>query len=99
MLSSKSMWNDGKSWSSQARTHGHSDGRARVARYDSTRVARPAMSGPGGSSPPRRMPAVTDPPNSTPGRSLVSRRAIVDVVRAATLGSYGVIGFAHAGGF
>jgi uncharacterized alkaline shock family protein YloU len=29
----------------------------------------------------------------TPGRSLVTRRAIVDVVRAATLGSYGVTGF------
>jgi uncharacterized alkaline shock family protein YloU len=28
-----------------------------------------------------------------PGRSLVSRRAIVDLVRVATLGSYGVIGF------
>ncbi len=30
----------------------------------------------------------------TPGRSLVTRRAIVDVVRAATLGSYGVAGVA-----
>jgi uncharacterized alkaline shock family protein YloU len=30
----------------------------------------------------------------TPGRSLVTRRAIVDVVRTATLGSYGVTGFA-----
>ena len=28
------------------------------------------------------------------GRSLVSARAVVDIVRAATLGSYGVIGFA-----
>jgi len=36
----------------------------------------------------------TDPTPPTPGRSLVSRRAIVDVVRTATLGSYGVIGFA-----
>jgi uncharacterized alkaline shock family protein YloU len=35
----------------------------------------------------------------TPGRSLVSRRAIVDLVRTATLGSYGVIGFAGAGLF
>lgn len=34
-----------------------------------------------------------DPTNRAPGRSLVSRRAIVDIVRAATLGSYGVIGF------
>jgi uncharacterized alkaline shock family protein YloU len=30
----------------------------------------------------------------TPGRSLVTSRAIVDIVRTATLGSYGVTGFA-----
>lgn len=29
----------------------------------------------------------------TPGRSIVTRRAIVDIVRTATLGSYGVTGF------
>jgi uncharacterized alkaline shock family protein YloU len=34
------------------------------------------------------------PTEKTPGRSFVTRRAIVDVVRAATLGSYGVTGFA-----
>jgi uncharacterized alkaline shock family protein YloU len=34
------------------------------------------------------------PTNPTPGRSLVTRRAVVDVARAATLGSYGVTGFA-----
>jgi uncharacterized alkaline shock family protein YloU len=34
------------------------------------------------------------PSNPTPGRSLVTRRAVIDVVRAATLGSYGVTGFA-----
>jgi uncharacterized alkaline shock family protein YloU len=34
------------------------------------------------------------PSDQTPGRSFVTRRAIVDVVRAATLGSYGVTGFA-----
>ncbi len=39
----------------------------------------------------------THPPSPTPGRSLVSRRAIVDVIRSATLGSYGVIGFAGGG--
>ncbi len=39
----------------------------------------------------------TDPTTPTPSRSLVSRRAIVDVVRSATLGSYGVIGFAGGG--
>jgi len=33
------------------------------------------------------------PARQTPGRSLVTRRAVVDVVRAATLGSYGVTGF------
>jgi uncharacterized alkaline shock family protein YloU len=43
----------------------------------------------------RRVP--TDPTTPTPGRSLVSRRAIVDVVRSATLGSYGVIGFTGGG--
>jgi len=32
------------------------------------------------------------PTDPTPGRSLVSRRAVVDIVRAATLGSYGVTG-------
>ena len=33
---------------------------------------------------------------SNPGRSLVSRRALTDIVRSATLGSYGVTGFAGA---
>jgi uncharacterized alkaline shock family protein YloU len=34
------------------------------------------------------------PTESTPGRSLVTRRAVVDLIRTATLGSYGVTGFA-----
>lgn len=34
------------------------------------------------------------PDEPIPGRALATRRAIVDVVRAATLGSYGVAGFA-----
>lgn len=34
------------------------------------------------------------PSNPTPGRSLVTRRAVIDLIRAATLGSYGVTGFA-----
>ena len=34
------------------------------------------------------------PTQPTPGRSLVTRRAVVDLVRTATLGSYGVTGFA-----
>ena len=33
------------------------------------------------------------PTPSTPGRSIVTRRAVVDIVRTATLGSYGVTGF------
>jgi uncharacterized alkaline shock family protein YloU len=37
------------------------------------------------------------PIDPVPGRSLVTRRAIVDIVRAATLGSYGVTGFAGGG--
>lgn len=36
----------------------------------------------------------THPTAPIPGRSLVSRRALTDIVRAATLGSYGVTGFA-----
>ena len=34
------------------------------------------------------------PSKDRSGRSLVSRRAVLDIVRAATLGSYGVTGFA-----
>jgi len=34
---------------------------------------------------------------STPGRSLVTRRAVVDIVRAATLGSYGVVSLTGGG--
>ncbi len=34
------------------------------------------------------------PNRPSPGRSLVTRRAIVDLVRTATVGSYGVTGFA-----
>jgi len=34
------------------------------------------------------------PTDHSSGRSLVSRRAVLDIVRAATLGSYGVTGFA-----
>jgi uncharacterized alkaline shock family protein YloU len=30
----------------------------------------------------------------TPGRTLVTRQAVLDLIRAATLGSYGVTGFA-----
>ena len=71
--------------------------KAREGRYDSTRVARLAT---GPADPALREDArgvPTDPTTPTPGRSLVSRRAVVDVVRSATLGSYGVIGFAGSG--
>jgi uncharacterized alkaline shock family protein YloU len=37
------------------------------------------------------------PESSVTGRSLVSRRAIDDIVRAAVLGSYGVAGFVDDG--
>jgi uncharacterized alkaline shock family protein YloU len=37
------------------------------------------------------------PTDPIPGRSLVTRRAVVDLVRTATLGSYGVTGFAGGG--
>ena len=40
----------------------------------------------------------THPTASIPGRSLVTRRALTDIVRAATLGSYGVTGFAGGTG-
>lgn len=33
-------------------------------------------------------------PEAIAGRALVSRRAVIDIVRRVTLGSYGVIGFA-----
>ena len=34
------------------------------------------------------------PEPSIPGRALVTRRAVIDIVRGVTLGSYGVAGFA-----
>jgi uncharacterized alkaline shock family protein YloU len=39
------------------------------------------------------------PERSVMGRSLVSRRAIEDIVRSAVLGSYGVVGFVHDDGW
>jgi uncharacterized alkaline shock family protein YloU len=71
--------------------------KAREGRYDSTRVVRLAT---GPADPALREDArgvPIDPTTPIPGRLLVSRRAIVDVVRSATLGSYGVIGFAGGG--
>ena len=37
------------------------------------------------------------PTHPIPGRSLVTRRAVIEIVRAATLGSYGVTGFGGGG--
>jgi uncharacterized alkaline shock family protein YloU len=36
------------------------------------------------------------PTDPMPGRSLVTRRAVVDIIRTAALGSYGMTGFAAA---
>ncbi len=67
---------------------------ARTGRYDST-VA-PSEPQPPEASP---SPEVDHrvPTASTPGRSLVTRRAVVDIIRTATLGSYGVSGLAGGG--
>ena len=43
---------------------------------------------------PRHEDLARVPSQATPGRSLVTRQAVVDLVRTATLGSYGVTGFA-----
>ena len=37
------------------------------------------------------------PTASTPGRSLVTRRAVIDLIRTAALGSYGVTGLGRSG--
>ncbi len=69
--------------------------RARAGRYDSTHVAPDAGARPADPRTDGGCQGVpTDPTASTPGRSLVSRRALTDIVRAATLGSYGVTGLA-----
>lgn len=67
---------------------------ARTGRYDST-VAVGAAEPPDASPSPEVDHRV--PTASTPGRSLVTRSAVVDIVRTATLGSYGVSGFAGSG--
>jgi uncharacterized alkaline shock family protein YloU len=43
--------------------------------------------------PSRQEDSARVPTSPTAGRSLVTRRAVVDLVRSATLGSYGVTGF------
>jgi len=70
--------------------------RARAGRYDSTRSAlEPARVDDPQREDARGVPSRPTPSPRIPGRSLVTRRAIVDIVRAATLGSYGVTGFAR----
>jgi uncharacterized alkaline shock family protein YloU len=59
------------------------------------RSTRPPAAGPGPlTHAGHREEVVARVPDPTPGRALVTRRALEDVVRAATLGSYGVTGFA-----
>jgi len=79
----------------ERRTHGEPGLRAQAGRYDSTRFARAASTRPRPrqSEDARGVPSNPTPPR-IPGRSLVSRRAVTDIVRGATLGSYGVAGFA-----
>jgi uncharacterized alkaline shock family protein YloU len=43
--------------------------------------------------PSRQEDSARVPTSPTAGRSLVTRRAVIDLVRSATLGSYGVTGF------
>ena len=69
--------------------------RARTGPYDSTRIGRRQPSGALDLEVARGVPS--EPNQRTRGRSLVTVRAVVDIVRAATLGSYGVIGFAGGG--
>src|SRR5947207_7555101 len=96
MLSSRSVGGEFVFGPGRGRA-GNPGWKAREGRYDSTRVARLAT---GPADPALREDArgvPTDPTTTIPGRSLVSRRAIVDIVRSATLGSYGVIGLAGGG--
>lgn len=64
-------------------------GRARTGRYSSTGSGAFRPDGPTGSEDVARVAI-----RPTPGRSLVTGRALADIVRTATLGSYGVADFA-----
>ena len=64
-------------------------GKAQTGRYDSTRP--PTL--PLGRHRHQEEDVARVPTEPIPGRSLVTRRAVIDIVRAATLGSYGVTGF------
>ncbi len=46
-------------------------------------------------TPEDRRPMPDDTPRDVPGRALVTRRALEEIVRAAVLGSYGVTGLAE----
>ena len=80
-------------WRAQGRS-------ARAGRYDSTGSRPPIPERPDDLTPaPCPTRAREEDParvaiRPTPGRSLVTRHAVVDIVRTATLGSYGVTGFA-----
>ena len=80
-------------WRAQGRS-------ARAGRYDSTGSRPPIPERPDDLTPaPCPTRAREEDParvaiRPTPGRSLVTRHAMVDIVRTATLGSYGVTGFA-----
>ena len=80
-------------WRAQGRS-------ARAGRYDSTGSRPPIPERPDDLTPaPCPTRAREEDParvaiRPTPGRSLVTRHALGDVVRTATLGSYGVTGFA-----
>ena len=81
-------------------SNGEPGGSARAGRYDSTGSRPPIPERPDDLTPaPCPTRAREEDParvaiRPTPGRSLVTRHALGDVVRTATLGSYGVTGFA-----
>lgn len=68
--------------------NGAEAGPATAGRYDTTHVG--ALRG----APSAQLEPTPVPDEPVPGRALVTRRAIVDVTRTATLGSYGVAGLA-----
>ena len=68
-------------------------GKAQTGRYDSTRP--PTL--PIGRHRHQEEDVASVPSEPIPGRSLVTRRAVIDIVRAANLGSDGVTGFSGGG--
>src|SRR5215213_11979459 len=66
----------------------------RDVRACSGRTGRYYTTHPGRSRSSRRRAGGTVPHQAIGGRALVTRRAVIDIVRGVTLGSYGVAGFA-----